>query len=140
MDAEGLGQLFVRLTTKNFEEAVRARRDKRPPEFTDEQRRSARVHEGVGRHLEVGEQLLFVAGVEARTPHGVGHVAQPRVALERPDDERRVAHAQARVAPLLVVRGGPSPVLAEEEGEVGLRLVQVLGVEGRSTGSPPTPR
>ena len=35
MDAEGLGQLFVRLTTKNFEEAVRARRDKRPPEFTD---------------------------------------------------------------------------------------------------------
>ena len=28
-------QLFVRLTTKNFEEAVRARKDGRPPEFQD---------------------------------------------------------------------------------------------------------
>jgi enoyl-CoA hydratase len=28
-------QLFVRLTTKNFEEAVRARREERPPQFED---------------------------------------------------------------------------------------------------------
>jgi enoyl-CoA hydratase len=28
-------QLFVRLTTKNFEEAVRARKEKRPPDFRD---------------------------------------------------------------------------------------------------------
>jgi enoyl-CoA hydratase len=35
MDHEGLAQLFVRLTTRNFEEAVSARRDKRPPEFKD---------------------------------------------------------------------------------------------------------
>ena len=35
MEHEGLGQLFIRLTTKNFEEAIRARRDKRPPNFTD---------------------------------------------------------------------------------------------------------
>jgi len=35
MDAEGTAQLFVRLTTKNFEEAVRARREKRPPIFSD---------------------------------------------------------------------------------------------------------
>jgi enoyl-CoA hydratase len=35
MDAEGTAQLFVRLTTKNFEEAIRARRDRRPPVFTD---------------------------------------------------------------------------------------------------------
>jgi len=35
MEAEGMGQLFMRLTTKNFEEAIRARRDKRPPNFTD---------------------------------------------------------------------------------------------------------
>ena len=28
-------QLFVRLTTKNFEEAVRARREGRPPKFED---------------------------------------------------------------------------------------------------------
>jgi enoyl-CoA hydratase len=35
MDHEGVAQLYVRLTTENFEEAVRARRDKRPPEFRD---------------------------------------------------------------------------------------------------------
>jgi enoyl-CoA hydratase len=35
MDHEGLAQLFVRLTTRNFEEAVSARRDKRSPEFKD---------------------------------------------------------------------------------------------------------
>ena len=33
MEAEGLGQLFIRLTTQNFEEAIRARRDKRSPNF-----------------------------------------------------------------------------------------------------------
>lgn len=33
MEAEGLGQLFMRLTTQNFEEAIRARRDNRPPTF-----------------------------------------------------------------------------------------------------------
>ncbi|MCC9179847.1 MULTISPECIES: enoyl-CoA hydratase [Mycolicibacterium] len=36
MQAEGLGQLFVRLLTANFEEAVAARAEKRPPVFTDE--------------------------------------------------------------------------------------------------------
>ncbi len=35
MDNEGTAQLFVRLTTGNFEEAVRARREKRPPVFND---------------------------------------------------------------------------------------------------------
>lgn len=35
MDHEGLAQLFVRLTTKNFEEAVQARKQKRPPVFED---------------------------------------------------------------------------------------------------------
>jgi enoyl-CoA hydratase len=35
MHHEGIAQLFVRLTTKNFEEAVRARKDKRPPVFLD---------------------------------------------------------------------------------------------------------
>lgn len=35
MDHEGLGQLLVRLTTRNFEEAVAARREKRAPEFRD---------------------------------------------------------------------------------------------------------
>jgi enoyl-CoA hydratase len=37
MQAEGLGQLFVRLLTANFEEAVAARAEKRPPAFTDDQ-------------------------------------------------------------------------------------------------------
>ncbi|HWE66758.1 MAG TPA: enoyl-CoA hydratase [Acidimicrobiales bacterium] len=35
MDAEGTAQLFVRITTKNFEESVRARREHRPPVFLD---------------------------------------------------------------------------------------------------------
>jgi enoyl-CoA hydratase len=35
MNQEGLGQLFVRLMTGNFEEAVRARKAKRPPVFED---------------------------------------------------------------------------------------------------------
>ena len=35
MEHEGLAQLYVRLLTKNFEEAIRARKDKRPPVFTD---------------------------------------------------------------------------------------------------------
>jgi enoyl-CoA hydratase len=36
MQAEGLGQLFVRLLTANFEEAVAARAEKRVPAFTDD--------------------------------------------------------------------------------------------------------
>jgi enoyl-CoA hydratase len=35
IDHEGVAQLFVRLTTQNFEEAVRARKEKRPPVFKD---------------------------------------------------------------------------------------------------------
>jgi enoyl-CoA hydratase len=35
MQHEGLAQLFVRLTTRNFEEAVSARKDKRAPDFKD---------------------------------------------------------------------------------------------------------
>ncbi|MDD4867055.1 MAG: enoyl-CoA hydratase [Mycobacterium sp.] len=36
MQAEGLGQLFVRLLTANFEEAVAARQERRPAVFTDD--------------------------------------------------------------------------------------------------------
>ena len=36
MNAEGLGQLYVRLMTSNFEEAVAARKEGRPPEFRDQ--------------------------------------------------------------------------------------------------------
>ena len=35
MDHEGIAQLYVRLTTKNFEEAVRARKEKRAPVYED---------------------------------------------------------------------------------------------------------
>jgi enoyl-CoA hydratase len=35
MDHEGHAQLYVRLTTENFEEAIRARKDKRQPEYKD---------------------------------------------------------------------------------------------------------
>lgn len=36
MQAEGMGQLYVRLLTANFEEAVAARKDGRAPVFTDD--------------------------------------------------------------------------------------------------------
>jgi enoyl-CoA hydratase len=36
MQAEGLGQLFIRLLTANFEEAVAARAERRPAVFTDD--------------------------------------------------------------------------------------------------------
>jgi enoyl-CoA hydratase len=36
MQAEGLGQLYVRLLTANFEEAVAARAARRPAAFTDD--------------------------------------------------------------------------------------------------------
>jgi enoyl-CoA hydratase len=35
IDHEGIAQLFVRLTTRNFEEAVSARKEKRAPQFKD---------------------------------------------------------------------------------------------------------
>jgi enoyl-CoA hydratase len=35
MDHEGVAQLYVRLTTGNFEEAVRARKDGRTPTYRD---------------------------------------------------------------------------------------------------------
>ncbi len=35
MDAEGTSQLFVRITTRNFEEAVAARKESRKPDFKD---------------------------------------------------------------------------------------------------------
>jgi enoyl-CoA hydratase len=35
MDHEGIAQLYVQLTTQNFEEAVHARKQKRPPDFKD---------------------------------------------------------------------------------------------------------
>lgn len=38
MQAEGLGQLYIRLLTSNFEEAVAARKDSRAPVFTDDRR------------------------------------------------------------------------------------------------------
>ncbi|PRC46734.1 enoyl-CoA hydratase, partial [Mycobacterium sp. ITM-2017-0098] len=40
MQAEGLGQLYIRLLTSNFEEAVAARKDRRAPIFTDDKRES----------------------------------------------------------------------------------------------------
>ena len=35
MDAEGTAQLYVRLTTQNFQEAIAARKEQRPPSFRD---------------------------------------------------------------------------------------------------------
>src|SRR2546430_1448423 len=35
MDHEAQAQLYVRMTTENFEEAIRARKERRPPVFRD---------------------------------------------------------------------------------------------------------
>ena len=35
MNQEGIGQLFVRMLTDNFEEATRARKEQRPAVFRD---------------------------------------------------------------------------------------------------------
>jgi enoyl-CoA hydratase len=35
MDHEGVAQLYVRLTTENFEEAIRARKDGQAPTYRD---------------------------------------------------------------------------------------------------------
>ena len=35
MQAEGLGQLYIRMLTSNFEEAIAARKEKRDPDFRD---------------------------------------------------------------------------------------------------------
>ncbi len=35
MNHEGHAQLFVRMTTENFEEAIRARKEDRAPDFRD---------------------------------------------------------------------------------------------------------
>jgi enoyl-CoA hydratase len=35
MDHEGHAQLYVRLTTENFEEAIRARKERRVPVYGD---------------------------------------------------------------------------------------------------------
>ena len=36
MHHEGITQLFVRMTTRNFEEAIKARKEGRAPEFDDQ--------------------------------------------------------------------------------------------------------
>jgi enoyl-CoA hydratase len=35
MQLEGIGQLFVRMMTKNFEEGTKARKEKRKPVYRD---------------------------------------------------------------------------------------------------------
>ena len=36
MHHEGITQLFVRMTTNNFQEAIKARKENRPPDFDDQ--------------------------------------------------------------------------------------------------------
>ena len=91
------------------------------------------IDERVGRHVEIVTQL---PGVRVRDARGgfqleqrSEHVPQPGVALRRPDDKGGMAHAQPRVAPLLAVRRGPTPVLHQEQCEVARRLGEVVGVQ-----------
>ena len=59
---------------------------------------------------------------------------QPGVGLGGADGEGGVTHPESGVAPLLAVPTRTSPVLHEEEGQVGLRFGQILGVEGTEQG------
>jgi hypothetical protein len=58
------------------------------------------------------------------------HVPHPGVTLGIGDDERRVAHPQPGMTPLVGVGGRPSPVLRQEQRQVPPRLAQVVGIEG----------
>src|ERR1700685_1034637 len=96
-----------------------ARRAAFPTSKTDLLRRSGRVDERIGRHVEIVTELERVGGRDARhrlqLEQRSEHVAQPGVTLRRTDDEGHVAHAQAGVAALLAVGPGPTPVLTQGE-------------------------
>jgi len=59
----------------------------------------------------------------------VAHVAQPGLALGGTDAKANMPHAQPRVAPLLAVRAGPTPVLGQEQRQVAFWRRQILWIE-----------
>ena len=84
----------------------------------------------VRRHREVLEEPALDVDVEVGLEHRRRHGAVPRVTLRPPDDERQVPHAQRRMATLAAVGRRPAPVLDEEQREVALRFLQVVGIQG----------
>ena len=86
MQAEGLGQLFVRLLTANFEEAVAARAEKRPPVVHRRQvthdKESDRDHRngprGPRRRAHVALRRRPGAARAARRPHRAGRAQRRR--------------------------------------------------------------
>src|ERR1035437_6576668 len=88
----------------------------------------AGVDQAWGPHLHIVEHLGLVGRGHPRGQDGVGHVAEPGVGFGGSDDKRDVPHASTGCSPLLVVGGRASPVLAEEEGQMGFRLGEVLGI------------
>src|SRR5271155_5657880 len=92
-----------------------------------------RVDEGMRGHFQVVEQRLAVYVVEGRRIDGCDrgvHAAQPRVALERADLERRVPHPPPRVGPLIGLWPRAAPALREEHPgpDLGAREV-IFGVQ-----------
>src|SRR6201996_8732045 len=92
-----------------------------------------RVDEGMRGHFQVVEQRLTVHIVEGRRVDRCDrdmHAAQPGVALEGADLERRVPHPQPGMAALVGVCARAAPVLLEEhpEPDLGGREV-VFGVQ-----------
>ena len=97
-------------------------------------RPSEGVDQGAGGHRQIVDELLAVRRGHVEGIDSGGHVPHPPLGLGGADDEPGVTHAQAGMAALLVVGGGPAPVLHEEQGEVRLRLGEVLGVHGAEHG------
>ena len=60
-----------------------------------------RIYEVSGGHVEVLDHSLFDLGVKFTASHCGEHVCEPGTFLGGGDNEWRVAHAQAWVAPLL---------------------------------------
>src|ERR1700754_978724 len=87
-----------------------------------------RVDEGMRGHFQVVEQRLAMLVVESRRVDGCDrgmHAAQPGVALEGADLERRVPHPQPAMATLIGVCPRAAPVLFEEHPEPDLGAGEV---------------
>src|SRR5829696_9278605 len=88
-----------------------------------------RVHHRMGCHLQIGQQLLAVLVVECLRVDlrdGSVHAAQPRIALDVADPERRVTHPQSRMSALIRISPRAAPVLLEEHAQPHLGSVELV--------------
>src|SRR5262249_32963864 len=73
------------------------------------------VDQAVGSHDEVIPELFVVLLGQLKLIQRGAHVPQPGVPLSRPDMEPHVPHPQPWMPAQLVIRGGATPVLDQEQ-------------------------